>query len=161
MFYSSPEKVECAFPVIRETIPKSKLGYSTNNIYEGYPPLMSDGRTIVSSYQPEAVLNNKIIKDNQIESNWQYRKFLTENGLSIMKQNFKEASNDVGYVKRFNDFNYNTMPYLYKSYDDNIKPFGYQTSDLKDLYLSREELDSHRIAPTVQGNTVFIEGRKR
>lgn len=160
MFSSfQPESVKCAFPVIHETIPKSKLGYSANNIYDGYPPLMSDGRTITASYQPEAVMNEKIIKDNGIESNWQYRKYLTENGNEIMKQNFREASNDVGYVKRFNDFSFDTIPYLYKSYDDNAKPFGYQNSDLKELYLSREQLDSHKIAPTVQNSQIFLSRR--
>jgi hypothetical protein len=155
MFSTKPESIECAYPVIRETIPQSKLGYSTNNIYDGYPPLMSDGRTITASYQPNAVLNDKIIQENNITSNWQYRKYLTDNGTQIMKQDFREASNDVGYVKRFNDFSSDSMPYLYKSYNDDTKPFGYQNSDLKELYLSREQLDSARIAPTIDGNLIY------
>ena len=149
MFQNSPETMKCAYPIIRESIPKSKLGYSANNIYDGYPPLMNDGRTIVSSYQPNAVLNNKIIQENNIHSNWQYRKFLTDHATELIQQNYKEASNDVGYIKRFNDFQSDSMPYLYKSYDDNTKPIGYQTSDLKELYLSREQLDANRIAPTL------------
>jgi hypothetical protein len=150
MFTSKPESLECAYPVIKETIPQSKLGYSANNKYDGYPPIMMDGRTITSTYQPESALNEKIIQENDIKSNWQYRKFLTENANQIMKQNFREASNDVGYVKRFNDFYVNSMPYLYKSYEDTTKPIGYQNSDLKELYLSREQLDANRIAPTLK-----------
>jgi hypothetical protein len=42
------------------------------------------------------------------------------------------------------------MPYLYKSYEDTTKPIGYQNSDLKELYLSREQLDANRIAPTLK-----------
>jgi hypothetical protein len=144
-----PVTLECAYPVIRETIPQSKLGYSTNNSYEGFPPLMNDGRPITASYQPEAVLNNKIIEENGIQSNWQYRQYLTKNATQIMKQDFREASNDVGYVQRFTDLKSDSMPYLYKSYDDNTQPLGYQNSDLKELYLSREQLDSRRVAPTI------------
>lgn len=126
----------------------NSFGYSTNNIYEEYPPLMSDGRTITASYQPDSVLNDKIIKENNIQSNWQYRNYLINNGTSIMKQNFTEASNDIGYVKRFNEPNISSFstPYLYKSVDDNKKPKGYENSDLKELYLSREQLDSRKIA---------------
>jgi hypothetical protein len=134
---------------------KSHLGYSTNNIYDGYPPLMFDGRTITASYQPEAVYNEKLILDNGIKTNWQYRKYLIDNGTQIIKQNLKEASNDVGYVQRFTDLGNNSMPYLYKSYNDANKPFGYQTSDLKELYLSREQLDARRLAPTVTGSTIY------
>lgn len=128
-----------------------KLGYSINNIYEGYPPLMNDGRTIFASYQPEAIINNKIIKDAGIKSNWQYRQYLTKNANQIIKQNFNEASSNIGYINRYNDnVSIETTPYLYKSFDDTTKPIGYQSSDLKNLYLSREQLDSRRIAPTIQ-----------
>ena len=144
------ENVECAFPVIHQTIPSSRLGYTTNNVYQGYPPLMNDGRSITASYQPEAVLNNHILRENQIESNWQYRKYLIENGTSVMKQNFREASNDVGYVYRFAGTpRTQNHPYLYSSFDDSTRPLGYQNSDLKELYLSREQLDAKRIIPTL------------
>jgi hypothetical protein len=43
-----------------------------------------------------AQLTNKKSKENDIKSNWMYRKYLTKN-LSIQKQNFKEALNDTGY----------------------------------------------------------------
>jgi hypothetical protein len=142
----TPESIKTAYPT---NIPKSQLGYSTNNMYQGYPPLMNDGRTIVSTSQMESLIDNKLMGENNIKSNWQYRKYLTANANEIMKDNFKEASNDVGYIKRFSDSPYSSNPYLYKSFDDNTKPFGYQNSDLKELYLSREQLESHKIAPTI------------
>lgn len=151
------ETIECAYPVIKETIPKSSLGYNTNNKYPEFPPLMSDGRAITASYQPEAVVNNQIIKQNNIQSNWAYRKYLTENSKQIMEFNFREASNDAGYYKRFTDTPLNgsdkmldnTTPYMFNSFLDNSKPFGYADSDLKNLYLSREQLNARKISPVI------------
>ena len=71
--------VDIAYPIIKETIPKSSLGYNTNNKYPEFPPLMSDGRSIISSYQPETVVNTELLHRNGIQTNWQYRKYLTEN----------------------------------------------------------------------------------
>jgi hypothetical protein len=130
-----PQNLECAYPVIKETIPASKLGYSTNNIYQGYPPLMNDGRSIIASFQPQGETNNKILRDNNIESNWQYRQYLQNNAKAIMEENFREASNDIGYIQRYS----NEQPPKKTStnrYEYNDK------SDLKDIYLSREELNN-------------------
>jgi hypothetical protein len=148
MFYS---QLDTAYPSTAQEIPKSKLGYSTNNVYDGYPPLMNDGRSIVASFQPEAVLNNQIIKENGIKTNWQYRKFLTENANHLMKENYRESSNDFGYMKRYNTEPSTTSPFLLNTAttanSSLEKQLGYQTSDLKELYLSREKLDSQRVAP--------------
>ena len=157
MFSKNFENLDCAYPIIKETIPKSSLGYNTNNKYPEFPPLMSDGRSITASYQPEAVINNELIKQNNIVSNWQYRKYLTENSKHIMEVNFREASNDAGYYKRYtgtpldnSEKMYdNTSPYLFDSFLDNSKPFGYASSDLKNLYLSREQLNSRKISPVI------------
>jgi hypothetical protein len=157
MFSKNFENLDCAYPIIKETIPKSSLGYNTNNKYPEFPPLMSDGRSITASYQPEAVINNELIKQNNIVSNWQYRKYLTENSKYIMEVNFREASNDAGYYKRYTGTPLNnseklfdnTSPYLFDSFLDNSKPFGYASSDLKNLYLSREQLNSRKISPVI------------
>jgi hypothetical protein len=58
---------------------------------------MSDGRSVISSWQPESV-TKKIIKENDIKSNWMYRKYLTKILYLFKKQNFKEALNDTGYI---------------------------------------------------------------
>jgi len=152
------EKIDNAYPVIKETIPRSSLGYATNNKYPEFPPLMSDGRSITSTWQPEALINDDLIQSNNIRSNWQYRKYLTNNAKDIMEYNFRESSNDVGYYKRPIDLpnmqsnivtNMNGVPYNFTSILDNSKPFGYQTSDLKEMYLSREQLDSRKISPVI------------
>ena len=148
MFY---EQVNSAYPMIKESIPKSSLGYNTNNKYPEFPPLMMDGRAITASYQPESVLNEYLITDNNIKSNWEYRKFLTNNAQQLMEYNFRESCNDSGYYKRYEDIinKTNNTPYLYTSNNDNSKPFGYSSSDLKDLYLSREQLNSSKISPAI------------
>jgi len=157
--YPQPESTSCAFPVIHETLPRSKLGYAANNVYPGFPPLMSDGRSLVASFQPEAVLNSSLIKQQGIRSNWEYRKYLTENSQSIMKQNFLAASNDVGYFERFLpqglSSNGTNVPFHYKSYLDSSTPQGYVNSDLKDMYLSREQLNSRKVAVPLTQEQIF------
>ena len=144
------QSVSCAYPEIKETIPPSMLGYQTNTRYPSFPPLMNDGRAVISSWQPEAVINNRILKDNHIQSNWQYRNYLTKNAEDIMRYNYRESSNDFGYFKRYQDTpkEYN-VPFLYPSFISEAKPNGYQNSDLKHAYLSREQLDSRKIAPII------------
>lgn len=157
MFSIQPEKMESAYPIIKETIPQSSLGYGTNNKYPEFPPLMSDGRSVIGSWQPESTENANLIESNNIKSNWEYRRYLTSNSKEILEYNFREACNDVGYFKRPIDLpsiqsnavsGYNN-PFLFRSVVDNSKPQGYQESDLKKLYLTREQLNARKISPIV------------
>jgi hypothetical protein len=147
-------KIDCAYPVIKETVPQSALGYNTNNLYPKFPPKMSDGRSAISSWQPESAANNQLLKNNDIKSNWEYRKYLTHHSQQVMEYNFRETCNDTGYfippleVGEPNKHSTN-VPYTYTSYTDNSKPEGYQESDLKDMYLTREQLNSRKVAPTL------------
>ena len=124
----------------------------SNNIHFNFPPIMSDGRNY-ASWQPEAVINKRIQKQENIHSNWQYRQYLQHNGLQIMKYNSTEACFDLGLDPHTNT---NTtpssnVPYVYKSTFDTSKPgFGYCNSDLKNPYLSREQLNSRMVAPSIK-----------
>ena len=124
-------------------IPKSSLGYATNNQYPLIPPFMSDGRSVFASWQPEAVVNENIIKENNIQSNWEYRQFMMRNGLTIMEYNKREACNDAGYYKRYvaspaeNIFSPSSRP---------VEP----STDLKSMYLTREKLQSQRISREIK-----------
>jgi hypothetical protein len=148
--YPQPDSTTCAYPTTTESIPKSRLGYSTNNVYPGFPPIMADGRSIIASYQPEAVLNNQFIKQSGIQSNWEYRNFLTRNSEQIKRDNFNEACNDMGYFQRFTPSErgdssaFSQEPKTYTSYQESAQPIQGKTSDLKQLYLSREELASRK-----------------
>ena len=137
---------------------KTNLGYNTNNKYPSFPPLMNDGRAVLASHQPESVLNDYLIKSNGIQSNWQYRRYLTKNATNIMNQNFVNSCNDNGYYKRFidsapinqtSDTTWFSTPHLYSSAIDSEKPKGFMNSDLKESYLSREQLNARKISPAI------------
>jgi hypothetical protein len=77
---------------------------------------------------------------------------MISNAKSIMENDFRNASNDVGYYERFVDqisAKAVGAPYLYSSVVDNNQPQGYAESDLKAIYLSREQLEARRVAPSV------------
>ena len=128
---------------------------SSNNIHFDFPPIMMDGRNF-ASWQPEAVINQRIQQQENINSNWNYRQYMQKNGLQIMKYNSMESCYDLGLDVHTNT---NTtpstnVPYLYKNSFDNSKPgYGYSSSDLKNPYLSREQLNSRMISPNISINT--------
>ena len=152
-----------AYPETKETLPPSTLGYNTNNKYPEFPPMMSDGRAVIASWQPESTVNAYHKESNGINSNWKYRKYLTKNANTVMDHNFKEACNDAGYFKRpidltsvhSNKFKQINEPHLYKSLDDETKPFGYTSTDLKTNYLTREELQSRKVAPSITQDSLL------
>lgn len=123
----------------------------SNNIHFNFPPIMSDSRNF-SSWQPEAVVNKRIQQQENIQTSWQYRQFLTNNGREIMKYNTMEACYDMGlpaHVQTGNTPSSN-VPHLYRSsYDTNNPGFGYCSSNLKNPYLTREQLQGRLISPTI------------
>lgn len=144
------EILALAFPTQNE-LPPSAHGYHTNNLYDGFPPIMADSRSLIASWQPEAFINNQILKDSGIKSNWEYRRYLTQNAEKIMRDNFSESANDIGYY--VNDGIAVGPP------APKIRPHMGE-SDLKELYISREELQSRRIAPVLtQDELLRIRGR--
>lgn len=151
--YPQPDSVECAFPVIKETLPRSSLGYSTNNLYAGFPPMMADGRSLVASYQPEAVLNTTLIQQNQIQTNWQYRKYLTDNAQQIMQQNFREACNDMGYYERFAPSERGNAGPITQSGPSVQR--RKDVSDLQQVYLTRDELNDRQRVILQSQETLF------
>ena len=135
------------------SIPRSSLGYGANNKYRDFPPLMSDGRSIVSKSQNIAILNKKFITDNGITSNWKYRQYMIKNANTIMEYNYRESSNDTGYMipnSVTNNSNKDKLilPYTFDSLND--KP--HQMSDLKESYLSREQLNAKKVVPVLFKN---------
>ncbi|MAD12630.1 MAG: hypothetical protein CMC04_07925 [Flavobacteriaceae bacterium] len=125
-----------------------------NNINFNYPPIMADGRNY-STWQPEAVINKRIQKSNDIKTNWGYRQFLQKNGLSVMNYNNLEACYDLGLDPHVstNDTPSSNVPHKFSSiYDTNKPGFGYSNSDLKNPYLTREQLNARMIAPSIKMN---------
>jgi hypothetical protein len=125
--------------------------YGTNNVYNGEPGILADGRSLIASYTPEAIQTNNLIIESNITNNAEYRKYMINNSQKIIENNFKEAQNDIGYTKRY--VNENGEPkYIYKTVIDDKKPFGYENSDLKEIYLTKEQLNARMISPIVNLN---------
>ena len=123
----------------------------SNNIIFNSPPIMADGRNY-ASWQPDAVINQRIQRQEGIQNNWSYRQYLQNNGLKIMNYNSMEACYDLGldpHVK-IDKTPSDNVPYKFKSVFDTSKPgYGYCNSDLKNPYLSREQLNARLIAPSI------------
>jgi len=120
-----------------------------NNIHFNYPPIMSDGRNY-SQWQATAQINNEIKKEANITSNYDYRNYLTKNADSIIKYNQSQSCNECGSCYYTNSQQIkNNNPYLFKSCGDQSTPYGYENSDLKNIYLSRQDLQSRKIAPSI------------
>jgi hypothetical protein len=158
--FSNGVELVTAYPPITDR-PKSIYGYQTHNLYKDYPPMMADGRVISASWQPEAVVNNNLVKTVGVTSNWQYRQYLTHNANSIIKQNLAETMNDVGYIPRYakaSEIPY-TPPYTYKSYLDKTNVVGYEDSDLKELYFSKEELNARKVSPAITQDQLIANSK--
>jgi len=135
--------------------------YSASNNYDfNSPPKMADGR-IWSQWSPDSVVNERIQVKEGIQSNWGYRQFLQTNGLQIMNYNNQEACYTLGLPTHYNTnaTPSSNVPYTFKNTFDTRKPgFGYCNSDLKNPYLSREQLNSRLVSPTI--TTANIPGVK-
>jgi hypothetical protein len=128
----------------------------SNNIHFNFPPIMADGRNY-AAWQPDAVINERIQKEQGINTNWKYRQYLTQNALQVMKYNNSEACYDLGLPSHFTSMRdpasnvpENSGPILYSSIYDTKRPgYGYNESNLKSPYLSREQLQTKMISPTI------------
>jgi hypothetical protein len=130
----------------------SNAGYQTNNQYSNFPPLMHDGRSVMASWQPETVINDDLLKSEGIQSNWQYRQFMTSNSQNIREKMFHDALNDVGimpnqYANR-EGMSF-TSPKLYSSPHEPISHLQAMPSDLKETYFTREQLQNKLIVPSL------------
>ena len=156
------QMVDCAYPkFINDTLPRSKLGYTTNNRYPHFPPKMADGRSLVSSWNSESVTDSAfkheyaedMIKLSPLSPNWAYRRYMQKNGYELMAKNFVDTANDTGSevpLPNSNDPKGRNVPFLFDSLSDSRIPQGYETSDLKDLYLSREIMYARSYGPKIE-----------
>tara|TARA_Y100000816_G_scaffold196754_1_gene143929 strand:+ start:359 stop:784 length:426 start_codon:yes stop_codon:yes gene_type:complete len=115
----------------------------SNNIHFNFPSLMDDGRNF-TNYQATPALDSMLKTSSNIKSNNEYRHFLQTNADSIIKNNQLDACNQCGscvYNKPINNTTLNGQPYIFNSSLSNDQPYGYESSDLKNIYLSRKQLD--------------------
>ena len=128
----------------------------SNNIHFNSPPIMSDGRNF-ASWQPEAVVNKRIQQQEKITTNWSYRQYMQQNGLQIMQYNTAEACYELGLDPhtQVGTTPSENVPYMFKSTFDSSKPgYGYNDSNLKNPYLTREQLNAKLISPHISANDI-------
>ena len=123
----------------------------SNNINYNFPPIMNDGRNY-ATWQPEAVVNDRIQRKEGINSNWNYRQYLQRNGIQIMNYNSTASCYELGldpHVKTDRTPSDN-VPYKFTNVFDTSRPgFGYSNSDLKNPYLSREQLNARLVSTSI------------
>ena len=130
----------------------------SNNIHFDFPPIMSDGRNY-TSWQSGSVLSNKIKEKENITENWQYRKYMIDNADNIIKQNQIEACNQCNSCL-YNLNNNVSDSLIYNQNVSNNSNFGYDNSDLKNLYISRHNLQSRMVTPVLTQEELLIKGYK-
>ena len=128
----------------------------SNNIHFNFPPIMADGRNW-AQWQPDAVVNNRIQQKEGITNNWSYRQYLQQNGLQIMNYNTTEACYELGldpHVQTGKTPSDN-VPYTFRNTFDTSRPgYGYCNSDLKNPYLTSEQLNARLISVHVTSDNV-------
>ena len=125
-----------------------------NNYYtiETTPELQGQSYAL---WQPDSSTNRKIQVDTGISSNWKYRQYMQQNAKEIMKYNTMQTINASGnnpYTLLNNEPVDNT-PFLYKSIHDMSSPsIKINDSDLKQNYMTKEQMKSKMIAPSIPTN---------
>ena len=71
-----------------------------------------------------------------------------------MKENLISSADNCSaslspFVGAQNPVTQSSTPFVFSSTVDHSQPFGYETSDLKNVYLSRHELQSRIMAPAL------------
>ena len=120
----------------------------SNNIHFNSPPIMADGRNY-ATWVPACAMNEQIQEKNKITTNYDYRQYLINNALKLIQYNATSACDQCSAcLGLFNKTPLSsTQKHIYLSHSDKSAPFGYENSDLKNLYLTKRELQSRQIAP--------------
>ena len=87
-------------------------------------------------WQPDSGLNNALRKQAGIRSNWDYRRYMTNQAVGIMNYNTEQAQKSFG------------LP-VYFSSEDCIKMATGQNNDLKQDYVSRERMLAKMVSPSL------------
>jgi hypothetical protein len=128
----------------------------SNNIHSDFPPLMSDGR-LYANFDPACKANDYLKNQLNLQSNYDYRQYLINNGNNIIKNNKKNAQFSCGSpILNYNSVRNTNNKYLYKGLNDKTQPFGYEHSDLKNIYLSRQRLQHNSNAPIMTQEQLLL-----
>lgn len=109
-------------------------------------------------FQPQATLNNNILQDSNITSNWKYRQYIQKNANQIMKYNTMETVSASGNNPYYGtDPNQSTanMPHLYTSLHSTSSSQNQnqnQDSDLKRDFLNKQRFNARMVSPSIPTN---------
>ncbi len=123
----------------------------------------SDNTNVNSSWQPGNSENSKLLRDNDINTNWNYRLYMVRNADKIIQINQTNACKDIG-IKCTNANKIdstNTHPFLYKSFSDDSTPRGYENSDAKSKYILDISQQKQMITPLISEKKISIGGYLR
>jgi hypothetical protein len=137
-----------------QSVQSNNIYSGNNNYHANMPALMSDSRE-QSSWYMEAAVDNNIKKAANITSNWEYRKYLTNNATHLMDINARNALMEN--PEKASTSSQSTVagtPYVYRNVDDRqqVRP-GVFSSDLKTAYLNRDQLQAKAAAPGLYSTT--------
>ena len=126
----------------------------TNNIHFNFPALMDDSR-IFSTYESSGLSDSKIKKTNGIKTNSDYRSYLQKNADTIIRDNQLNACDNCGTCQyntkiQSKDIKMSNTPYIFETTLSADQPYGYESSDLKNIYLSRQQLEARMHTPRFQ-----------
>lgn len=107
--------------------------------------LMNEGRPF-TDYKTAAIINENIKNKNKFFTNNEYRAYLKNNADNIIKHNFNQVYKLTPFTPEKQV--YTKCPtksnFVFTNIDDTRKPNNYESSDLKDFYLSKEQLNKRK-----------------
>jgi hypothetical protein len=124
---------------------------ATNNIHFKFPALMSDGRS--TNWNPSCERNEVLIAQAGVKTNTDYRRYLQNNATSIMHKNWREVVDRYPYTVERSPLTSSSSQQFVRE-GKNV-PYGYVSSDLRNEYLSREELNEKTTLPIMSQQTYF------
>jgi hypothetical protein len=101
-----------------------------------------------SSWQPDAIINNKIHVESGITSNWKYRQYIQNNANHIMKYDTMEyiyASGNNPYMVDNRAIQSRGEPYRFTSLHEPC--YDFNSSDLKQDFLKKQQMSARMISP--------------
>lgn len=173
MFSSSLNEftnLENAYPKLNFEFSRTMYPVHKNIQTPEIPTIMSAGQPVFANWQPEAANNSDLLTKANITTNWQYRKYLTQNAKDLMEYNYRESNNENSLAVRQSEVpkigcnkvqGMTNTPRLQTNVVDTTHRFGKPTSDLKNMYLSQQQATALKISPVVEQDTLNKMAMKR
>lgn len=128
-----------------------------NNLHAHFPAIMDEGN-VFTDWRTACSSNNSLKTHGGLKTNYDYRQWLINNASSVMKSN-EAAACTANCVSQIPPHRTNEK-YLFKGNTDATQPFGYETSDLKNMYLNRNALNGRISAPIMTQYQMLQTGRQ-